>query len=137
MSKGREVCALCRRELTQGAFFIVDVGPLKGKNVCNNCRPKSEHIALQARLAREERARGPIIDDDTKLKGIIGQILNETEIALKNTGGGLQLGFALTDDRTLWNIILLRTVVSMLKASAYYDELLLRKLDTIQEALKH
>jgi len=137
LSKGKEVCALCHRDLVQGAFSVVDVGPLKGKNVCNDCRPKSEHIALQARLARQERARGPIIDDDAKLKEIIGQLLNETEITLKNTGGGLQLGFALTDDRTMWNIILLRTVISMLKVSAYYDELLLRKLDTIQEALKH
>ena len=61
--------------------------------------------------------------------------MNNYERSLKGTSKLATIGLALSDDRAMWNVSLLKSIGELLKASLYYDELLLRKLNAIQEQL--
>jgi len=133
------VCERCGREIKAGVLssekvWTVHIGPLKGKRICNDCylqiQPELEKL-LQNEIVSRPR---PILEDDTRLKMLIGNLLNESEGFLKGINWAT-FEYALTDDRTLWNIQLLRSVISLLKASSYYSELVLRKLDALEKAV--
>jgi len=133
------ICERCGGEIKTGALgsekvWTIFVGPLKGKRICNNCylqvQPELEKALQEDIMSRP----GPILDDDARLKTLIGNLLNESEGFLKGITWAT-VGFALTDDPAMWNVQLLRTVTSLLKASLYYSELLLRKLDALEKAV--
>jgi hypothetical protein len=111
-----------------------NVGEFKGKQICQECYDQIRHELEKQIQEQIEDQPGPIIDDDARLKGMIGNILNKYEKGVKSSKY-VEIGFALTDDRTMWNIVLLKSIGELIKASMYYDELLLRKLDGIQEQL--
>jgi len=134
-------CAKCGKEIkaaglgvSRAKVYTPNVGEFKGKQICQECydQIRSELEKLVQEQMKDQP--GPIIDDDTRLKHMIGNILNNYEQGVKRSRFAT-IGFALTDDRTMWNIVLLKSIGELLKASMYYDELLLRKLDDIQEQL--
>jgi hypothetical protein len=135
-------CARCGKEIRMGLLsgpkvWTPQVGEFKGKRICDECatqiKPELDRLLQEHQKEIAERP-GPIIDEDTQLKSLIGNILNNYERSLKGSKLAT-IGLALTDDRAMWNVSLLKSIGELIKASIYYDELLLRKLDTIQELL--
>lgn len=140
------ICARCGKEIKVGLLSNVKMwtphlGEFKDKQICQEChtqiQPELEKLLQEQRKNLQEQIQnqpGPIIDDDARLKGLIGTIMNNYERSLRGSKLAT-IGLALTDDRAMWNVSLLKSIGELIKASIYYDELLLRKLNTIQEAL--
>lgn len=139
-------CARCGKDIKTGLLsgtkiWTPHVGEFKDKQICQECstqiQPELEKLLQEQNKNLQEQIKnqpGPITDDDARLKTLIGNILNNYEGSLKGSKLAT-IGLALTDDRAMWNITLLKSIGELIKASMYYDELLLRKLNAIQEEL--
>jgi hypothetical protein len=140
-------CARCGKEIkpalmSRTKVWTPQVGEFKGKQICQECydqiQPELERL-LREMIPKSSTPQikdqpGPIIDNDAQLKILIANILNNYDRSLKGSRLAT-IGLALTDDRAMWNVTLLKSIGELLKASLYYDELLLRKLNAIQQQL--
>jgi hypothetical protein len=125
-------CAKCGRELAAGEkVWNVKVGEFKDKQVCEGC-----YSQLKPELAAMVRERkphvGPLIDDNARLNSLIASLLDDVESKLKKSQGRA-VGSILSLDGFV-EVPLLHSIVSVLKASVYYNELVLRKLDAIENS---
>ncbi len=134
-------CARCGKEIKRTGLVVSSVkvwtpnmGEFKGKQICEECNTQIQPELGKLLQEQIKNQPGPIIDDDARLKGLIGTIMNNYERSLKGSKLAT-IGLALTDDRAMWNVSLLKSIGELIKASIYYDELLLRKLNAIQEQL--
>jgi len=132
-------CARCGKEIKAGLLsgakvWTPHVGQFKGKQICEDCYTQIKPELGKLIQEEMDSRPGPIIDDDARLKGLIGSILNNYEKSLKGSKLAT-IGLALTDDRAMWNVSLLKGIGELIKASMYYDELVLRKLNAIHEEL--
>jgi hypothetical protein len=132
-------CARCGTEIKAGLLstekvWTPHVGEFKDKQICQKCHTEIQWQLESLVKEQIKNQPGPIIDDDARLKSLIGTILNNYESSLKGSKLAT-IGLALSDDRAMWNVVLLKSIGELLKASMFYDELLLRKLDAIQKQL--
>ena len=131
-------CARCGKEIKAGTrVWTLHFGQFIGKQICEDCntqiKTEPDKLVQEQQQGIAQRP-GPIIDDDAQLKGLVADALNNYDRSLKGSKLAT-IGLALTDDRAMWNVTLLKGIGELLKASLYYDELLLRKLNAIQEQL--
>jgi hypothetical protein len=103
------VCARCNRNFAEGEkFYTPNAGPLKDKPLCEACVTKVEQESLSA---------GVVPQDEATMRKAIGQCVAQA-ISLTKDPKLARIGFALTDDRTMWDITLLVRIGSYLQAIA-------------------
>jgi len=75
---------------------------------------------------------GSFTAEDSKIKMEILKLLNHAEVEMKQVGDFTQRALPIGQN---YNLSLQKSIISLLKATLLYDELLLRKLDHIDEAV--
>jgi hypothetical protein len=138
-------CARCGNELKPGILSKTVIhrpkfGEFKDKDLCGDCwnqvKPELE-ASLQKEHVDQFKAKldeqpGSFTAEDSKIKIEILKLLNHAEVEMNHVGDFTMRALPVGQN---YNLSLQKSIISLLKATLLYDELLLRKLDHIDEAL--